>query len=127
MVTGIEHIAIASPDPLKLARWYVDHLDFVINYQAPNSPTVFVRAPDRSMMEIIEATAPAPAPPAMRDPGLRHIAIAVTGLREVYARLQAAGVSFLTAPDNLGGVTVAFFRDCDGNILHLLERETPLP
>jgi glyoxylase I family protein len=127
MVTGIEHTAIASPDPLKLARWYVDHLDFAINYQAPNSRTVFIRAPDRSMLEIIEAAAPAPAVPGMRDPGLRHLALAVTDVDAVYRRLQAAGISFQTAPQTVDGNTLVFFADCDGNILHLLHRQTPLP
>ena len=44
MVTGIEHVAIASPDPLRLALWYVEHLDFVINYQPSQSKTVFIKA-----------------------------------------------------------------------------------
>ena len=26
MYKGLEHTAIASPDPLRLAQWYVDHL-----------------------------------------------------------------------------------------------------
>jgi glyoxylase I family protein len=127
MVTGIEHTAIASPDPLKLARWYVDHLNFAINYQPPNSRTVFIRAADGSMLEIIEAHAAPPARPGMRDPGLRHLAIAVTDFDAVYRRLAAAGISFLTAPETLAGNSLVFFTDCDGNILHLLHRETPLP
>jgi len=127
MVTGIEHIAIASPDPLKLARWYVDHLDFAINYQPANSRAVFVRAPDRSMLEIIEAAAPNPATPGMRDPGLRHLAIAVTDFDAAYQRLKGAGVTFLTAPETVAGNSLAFFMDGDGNILHLLHRQTPLP
>ena len=44
MVTGIEHVAIASPDPHRLAGWYVEHLNFVINYQSANSKTVFIKA-----------------------------------------------------------------------------------
>lgn len=127
MVAGIEHVAIASPDPLKLARWYADHLEFVINYQAPNSRTVFIRAADGSMVEIIEATAPSPAAPGTRDPGLRHLAITVTDVDAVYRRLQAAGVPFQSAPVKVDGNTLVFFNDCDGNILHLLHRETPLP
>jgi glyoxylase I family protein len=127
MVTGIEHIAIASPDPLKLARWYVDHLDFAINYQPANSRAVFVRAPDRSMLEIIEAAAPASAAPGMRDPGLRHLAITVNDFDAACRRLRAAGVSFLTPPETVAGNSLAFFTDCDGNILHLLRRETALP
>ena len=127
MVTGIEHTAIASPDPLKLARWYVDHLDFAINFQPPNSTTVFVRAADGSMLEIIESPGALPAVPAMREPGLRHLAIAVDDFAAAYGRLQAAGIIFLTAPETVSGNTIAFFPDCDGNILHLLHRETPLP
>jgi glyoxylase I family protein len=127
MVTGIEHTAIASPDPQKLARWYVDHLDFVINYQSPTSRTVFVRAQDRSMLEIIEAPAPASAAPGSRDPGLRHLALTVTDFDAVYRRLQAAGIAFHNAPVKVDGNTLVFFADCDGNILHLLHRETPLP
>jgi catechol 2,3-dioxygenase-like lactoylglutathione lyase family enzyme len=127
MVTGIEHTAIASPDPLRLARWYVDHLDFAINYQPPNTSTVFVRAPDRSMLEIIEAAAPPSGVSGMRDPGLRHLAIAVSDFDAVCRRLQTAGISFLTPPETVAGNSLAFFTDCDGNILHLLQRETPLP
>jgi glyoxylase I family protein len=127
MLTGIEHTAIATPDPMKLARWYVDHLGFVINWQPPNSSTVFVKAPDGSMLELIEATAPLAAAPAMRDPGLRHLAILVSDFDAMYRRLEAAGVKFLTAPEKAHGNSLAFFTDCDGNILHLLHRETPLP
>jgi glyoxylase I family protein len=127
MVTGIEHTAIASPDPLKLARWYVDHLDFEINFQPANSTTVFIRAADGSMVEIIESTAPLPDAPGMRDPGLRHLALTVNDFDAVYRRLEAAGITFLTSPQTVSGNTLAFFADCDGNILHLLHRETPLP
>ncbi|HUI55277.1 MAG TPA: VOC family protein [Bryobacteraceae bacterium] len=127
MVTGIEHTAIASPDPLRLAQWYVDHLDFVVNFQPPNSRTVFVRAPDGSMIEIIEAS-PAPrAAQGMRDAGLRHLAIAVADFGAVLVRLKEEGVTFLTEPETAGGNTVVFFTDGDGNILHLLHRQTPLP
>jgi glyoxylase I family protein len=126
MVTGIEHTAIASPDPMKLARWYVDHLDFAVNWQPPNSTTVFVKAPNGSMLELIEATAPLTAP-GMRDPGLRHLAITVSDFDAMHRRLEAAGIKFLTAPEKMHGNSLAFFADCDGNILHLLHRETPLP
>jgi len=125
MVTGIEHTAIASSDPLRLAQWYVDHLEFAIGWRPPNTTTVFVKARDGSMLEIIESNA-APAPQTMRDPGLRHLAIAVTDFDAVMARLQAKSVNFLTAPEKHAGNSVVFFTDCDGNILHLLHREKPL-
>jgi len=127
MVTGIEHTAIASPDTMKLARWYVDHLDFEINFQPPNSSTLFIKAPDGSMLELIEDPAPLAAVPGMREPGLRHLAIAVSDFDATYRRLESAGVKFLTAPEKVQGNSLAFFTDCDGNILHLLHREQPLP
>jgi glyoxylase I family protein len=127
MVKGIEHTAIASPDPHKLAKWYVEHLDFAVNYQASNSKTTFVKASDGSMIEIIEANSAPPAALDMKAAGLRHLAIAVTDFDAVYERLKAKGVSFLTKPEKTGGNSLVFFTDCDGNILHLLQREKPLP
>jgi glyoxylase I family protein len=127
MVTGIEHTAIASPDPMKLAHWYVDHLDFALGWRPPNSSTVFVKAPGGYLLELIEAAPRAVSAPGMRDPGLRHLAIMVDDFDGMYHRLTAAGVRFLTAPEKTHGNSLAFFTDCDGNILHLLHRETPLP
>jgi glyoxylase I family protein len=127
MVTGIEHVAIASPDPLRLALWYVEHLDFVINYQPASSKTVFIKAADGSMIEIIES-APDTVPAAGMNPaGLRHLALTVVDFPEIYARLKRKGVRFLTDAQTTNGNSLAFFTDPDGNVLHLLHRETPLP
>ena len=126
MVKGIEHTAIASPDPSRLAQWYVDHLDFVVNYRSDTSKTVFVKAADGSMIEIIESHNQ-PSPSHMKDAGFRHLAIEVTDLPSEYARLRQKGVQFSSGPQGSGGNTVAFFTDCDGNILHLLHREKSLP
>ncbi len=127
MVTGIEHVAIASPDPLRLARWYVEHLGFLINYQSAHSKTVFIKAADGSMVEIIES-APDTAPAEkINAAGLRHLALTVTDFPSVYAGLKKQGVRFLTDAETKNGNSLAFFTDPDGNILHLLHRETPLP
>ena len=127
MVSGIEHTAIASPHPHRLADWYVEHLDFAINYRSPNSQTVFVKAADGTMLEIIESSgAPRPALD-MKAPGLRHLAITVTDFDAMYQRLKSSGVQFLAEPETKGGNSLAFFTDPDGNILHLLHRQTPLP
>ena len=66
MIQGIEHIALASPDPVKLAQWYVDHLQFAIYSQSPTSKTTFVRAPNGGMLEIIAAKGE-PRPQELRD------------------------------------------------------------
>ena len=126
MVQGIEHTAIASPDPERLARWYVEQLGFQINYQSKTSRTVFVKAEDGTMIEIIEAAGAAACSPEMNAPGLRHLALTVADFDAACRRLEGAGVSFLTEPQTKGGNSVIFFRDPDGNILHLLHRDKPL-
>src|SRR5436309_1790420 len=127
MVTGIEHTAITSPDPHRLAGWYVEHLDFAINYRSPNTKTVFIKAADGSMLEIIESNAADRPALDLKAPGLRHLAITVSDFDAVYQRLKSKSVSFLAEPEKKGGNSLVFFTDLDGNILHLLQRETRLP
>src|SRR5579885_501432 len=91
MIQGIEHTAIASPDPQKLAQWYVEHLGFTINYNSGR--TVFVKAPNGYMLEIITSEGER-APQTLKDPGLRHLAIAVKDFDQVYNRLKTEGVRF---------------------------------
>jgi glyoxylase I family protein len=124
MFKGVEHTAIASPDPRKLAQWYVDHLEFVINYEYGGN--YFVKAANGTMLEIIPGKAAA-APPQFDDPGIRHLAILVDDFDAGHRQLQAAGVGFLGEPVNRQGNRLLFFADGDGNILHLIQREKPLP
>ena len=126
MVKGIEHTAIASPDPERLAQWYVDTLGFQINYQSKNSRTVFVKAENGTMIEIIEAAHAAAGAANLNDPGLRHLALTVTDFDGACQKLRGLGVQFLSEPSTKGGNSLVFFRDPDGNILHLLQREKPL-
>ena len=127
MVKGIEHTAIASTDPERLAQWYVEVLGFRINYRSQNSRTVFVKSEDGSMIEIIEAGRPANGPQQMNDPGLRHLALTVDDFESACQTLRGHGVRLLTEPATHGGNSLVFFADPDGNILHLLHRQTPLP
>ncbi len=124
MVVGIEHVAIASPDVQKLAQWYVETLGFTINYNSGR--TVFVKAPNGSMIEIITSEGERPAQ-TLKDPGLRHMALAVSDFEAVYGKIKAAGVKFVSEPADSKGVKVVFFEDPDGNYLHLIQRQTPLP
>lgn len=124
MFTGLEHTAIASPDPGKLAAWYVRHLGFRINYEYDGN--YFVRAPDGSLIEFIPAEGER-APQKLKDPGIRHIAIAVADFDAAHEQLRSSGVQFLTEPYNNQGNRLVFFTDGDGNILHLIQRAKPLP
>jgi glyoxylase I family protein len=124
MFTGLEHTAIASPDPANLAQWYVATLGWVINFQYDGN--FFVKAPNGAMLEIIPAEG-VKADQAMRTPGLRHLAVSVTDFDEAYQRLRTLNVHFLTEPVENQGNRLVFFTDCDGNFLHLVQRRQPLP
>ena len=124
MFRGLEHIAIASPDPRALARWYVDHLGFRINFE--DDGKYFVRAANGSMLEIIPSEG-VRGEQNRRTPGIRHLAIDVTDFESAYAHLQAHAVQFLGEPYAELGNRLVFFADRDGNILHLIQRERALP
>ncbi len=124
MFKGLEHTAIASPDPLQLANWYVQHLDFRINFEYAGN--YFVKAADGSMLEIIPSEGER-MPQKLTDPGIRHLAIAVDDFEASHNRLKSSGVTFLTEVLNKQGNRLIFFTDRDGNILHLIHREKPLP
>ena len=124
MIQGIEHTAIASPDPAALAQWYVAALGFSINYQSPNA--VFVKAPDGSMIEIIHSEGDRAAA-TLASPGIRHLALKVDDFETVYQALKAKSVHFVSEPVEKKGNKVVFFTDPEGNFLHLLRREVPLP
>jgi glyoxylase I family protein len=127
MFIGVEHTAIASPDPAKLAQWYVDHLGFHINFAYVGN--YFVKAANGSILEIIPSEGSG-EPQNMADnkkPGIRHLAIAVDDFESAHAHLKSQNVHFLGEPFDLGTNRLVFFNDGDGNLVHLIRRETPLP
>jgi glyoxylase I family protein len=124
MFSGLEHTAIASPSPMKLAQWYVDHLEFRINFEYDGN--YFVRAANGAMLEIIPSEGQR-GEQKMRDPGLRHLAIEVKDFDGAYAALRGRGVNFVGEPYVNQGNRLVFFTDCDGNLVHLIQREKPLP
>jgi len=123
MFKGLEHTAIASPDPQKLAQWYVDHLEFTINFEYDGN--YFVRAANGTMLEIIRSEGERPAQ-KMKDPGIRHLAILVDDFDAAHEQLRSAGVKFLSEPVNNQGNRLVFFADGDGNFVHLVHRLKPL-
>jgi len=124
MFKGLEHTAIASPNPEALANWYRDYLEFVINFTYDGN--YFVRAANGTMLEIIPSEG-SRLPQKMKDPGIRHLAIDVEDFDAAHQALRSRGVNFLTEPYENQGNRLVFFTDLDGNILHLISRPQPLP
>ena len=123
MFSGIEHFAIASPNPKRLAEWYVANLDFEISFEYAGN--YFVEAQNGSLIEIIPAEGER-LETGMRTPGLRHIAISVDDFDTAFDQLKAQGVKFEGEPYTNAGNKLVFFADADGNLVHLIKREKPL-
>jgi glyoxylase I family protein len=124
MFTGIEHFAIASPDPKALAEWYVGTLGFRHSYEYQGN--YFVRAENGGLIEIIPSEGKIPdASP--KTPGLRHIAISVENFDAALEDLRRKGVMFTGAPYENQGNRLVFFTDRDGNLVHLIKRQVPIP
>ncbi|MBV9406915.1 MAG: VOC family protein [Acidobacteriaceae bacterium] len=123
MFNGIEHFAIASPNPKRLADWYVTYLEFKLAFEYAGN--YFVAASNGALIEIIPGEGERPEA-GMRTPGMRHIAITVDDFDAAYGRLRAQDVVFEGEPYMNSGNRLVFFRDSDGNLIHLIHRAKPL-
>ncbi len=125
MIKGMEHVGLCAEDPKTLVEWYVRILGFRIVRALEE--TYFIRARDGGMLEIYPAKhSTDPVDNVHR--GLRHIALSASNLDAEIGRLRSAGV---TVPDDRIVMTpdmkLAFFRDPEGNLLHLVERKKEIP
>ena len=89
----IEHVALNVPDPLAMARWYVDHLGFTVKRRFMERPWGHFLADDsgKVMLELYGNTEaasldlPSVAPPAL------HFAFVSKDVEGDVKRLTAAG------------------------------------
>ena len=125
MITGIEHIGVYSSDTAALKDWYVRVLGFKVVYDNGKG-TYFVAAPDGSMLELVTASENI-GRFSDKASGLRHLALKVDNFEEAVEKLRREKVEVVTEPVvTPAGVRTFFFRDPDGNVLHLISRHQPL-
>lgn len=125
MKIGIEHIAIYAKDSKKLSDWYKELFDGEIVYDNGKG-TYFVAFSDKSMIEFCSCE-DENVPTEMTTPGIRHIAISVDDFKSLTDRVLAANAEVIKeASVNEKGIGTFFFRDLEGNILHLISRPAPL-
>jgi len=127
MMKGVEHIGLCAQEPDNLARWYVEVLGFAVVRPLVEHKTYFIRAQNGGMLEIYPAKHPSP-PVDNIHRGLRHIALSVAEIDREIDRIRSCGVDvptdgIVTTPD----MKLAFFRDPEGNLLHLVERTKEIP
>lgn len=126
MITGIEHVAIYANDTKKLSDWYVDLFGGSIVYDNGKG-TYFVAFSDKSMIEFCKNDTETNELTDLEKPGIRHIALSVDDFDGAVSKIKAANVEILkdatVAPNGIGTM---FFRDIEGNILHIISRPNPL-
>ncbi len=129
MNISIEHIAIPSPNPAALKNWYERVLGArEIFNNGRNPPTFLIALPGGGWFEIYSAEGAPDDRGNNKLAGFRHIALRVDSLDAARAELEDRGVKFPEGERPAAGQgRVLFFEDCEGNLLHLVERPENFP
>lgn len=125
MIKGIEHVAVLAKDTAALKDWYIKMFEFRTVYDNGKG-TFFLMAPDGAMIEFVK-TAEDSGKVGDKVSGIRHLALAVDEFEAMVDRLMAEKVEVVTEPAvSATGIKTFFFRDPEGNVLHLIYRPEPL-
>src|ERR1017187_249469 len=123
---SIEHIGLPARDPAALKNWYVNALGAKVvfdNTGVVASPAFFLKLSGGVMIEIYEGDLSLREASDNNLNGWRHIALRVDSIAAAKADLEKRGVKFSEEIKPAGGGgRVLFFRDVEGNLLHLVER-----
>lgn len=125
---GIEHLAVLAKDTAALKDWYAETFGGKVVYDNGKG-TYFVAFADGSMIEFIMAEENTPEY-GTKAAGIRHIAIDVEAdeFEPLVKTLKADGrvQEISDVAESAKGIKTYFFRDPEGNILHLIYRPVRL-
>lgn len=128
MVNGIEHIAVVSKDTNALKEWYLKVFGGKIVYDNGKG-TYFLAFPNGDMIEFVSATDDKPSD-VEKSAGIRHIAFSVDSesFDETVKVLKADDrvCEVHDVSENDKGLKTYWFKDIEGNFMHLIYRPTPL-
>jgi catechol 2,3-dioxygenase-like lactoylglutathione lyase family enzyme len=119
----VEHIGLAAKDTTQLKDWYVQKLGAEILFQMPQNPPAYLVRLGGMIIEIYNAAICDAQVGDNQVGGWRHLALKVDSLPKAKEWLSSRGVQFSEEVKPAGGGgKVLFFRDAEGNLLHLVER-----
>lgn len=123
--TGIDHPAVAAENVEALADWYCEVLGYEKWFFHPK-PVWLLKAPDGSLLEIMPRDDSSRPHRTTWTPGWSHLALRVENLDHAIEFLDKHGVNWLGATIGaIGGGRVRSFADPEGNMLQILERQSP--
>jgi glyoxylase I family protein len=114
-------------DSKALAEWYIRMFGLhVVWDNGKEPPTYLLKAPDGSVIEILPGAGGEGFDYDQTQPGLRHLALAVTDFDAALHYLRENGIDQFFDFRQSEEARLIFFRDPEGNILHLMWRAAPL-
>jgi catechol 2,3-dioxygenase-like lactoylglutathione lyase family enzyme len=123
MNISVEHIAIPATNPAALKNWYERVLGAREVFSNGQNPPTCLISLGSVWFEIYQADAPLAERGNNKLAGFRHLALRVDSIDAAKIELEKRGVKFTEEPrPAAGGGRVLFFEDCEGNLLHFVER-----
>ncbi|HEY9593692.1 MAG TPA: VOC family protein, partial [Spirochaetia bacterium] len=119
-----EHTGIMTADIPALAEWYVTKLGFSLLFRSREAPFVTMLAKgDGMLIELFPWKEGFDGPPDARMRQVAHLCLTSTDIDADVRELKGRGVVVEGSPVPIfNGGRAAFFRDPEGNYLHLVER-----
>ena len=121
---SVEHLGLAAQDTAALKDWYVKTFGGEMVFtDGQLLAAFFVKLPGGVMLEIYQANKSLKDTTDNKLAGWRHVALYVDSIADSKTELESRGVKFTEAVAPAGGGgSVLYFEDCEGNLLHLVER-----
>ncbi|MCF7946040.1 MAG: VOC family protein [Spirochaetia bacterium] len=124
MITKIEHVGFMAKDTVSLSDWYVKNLGFEKIYSSSSEPPiVFIKKGDGMIVELFPWEKDFSGPKS-DDKKVAHLCLYSTDLDRDLEYLKKNEVEISGEIKKMfGGSRAVFFRDEEGNWLHLVERK----
>jgi len=123
MNISVEHIAVVANNPVTLKNWYERVLGAREIFNNGQNPPTCLISLGNVWFEIYAAEKSLPETADNKLAGFRHLALRVNSLDVAKSELEKRGVKFSEAErPAAGGGRILFFEDCEGNLLHFVER-----
>ncbi len=139
MILGVHHLAISTPDMDRFIenyeRWFGfercgsggweagnERIDRMTGLNDSAARYAMIRR-GNLYIEVFQFSAPAgnAARPRMCDHGITHLCLYTDDVFADYERLKALGMHFNCPPGGTGATRATYGRDCDGNVVELLQ------